>query len=222
MASLEMCNQVAGVGLELRVGAHYGPVIRSGEDIFGDTVNTTARLASAARPREILVSKTLWSQIPKPLQEMGRKMPGISVKGKKKLVEPYSILADVGGVEETILGVASPRKGLEARGIELRFGDASVELDAAGGGVVIGRTPDCDLHVDHEKTSRRHARIFIRPPYVLLEDTSSNGTILRQSDGTQIAVRRREVILFGGGEIYAGSNPDEKGSQPISFKVLSG
>lgn len=40
----------------LGVGFHFGPVIQDESDVFGDTVNTAARLSKAAGAGEVLVS----------------------------------------------------------------------------------------------------------------------------------------------------------------------
>lgn len=42
--------------LSLRIGIHTGEVLRQGEDFFGRHVHLAARVASSARPGEILVS----------------------------------------------------------------------------------------------------------------------------------------------------------------------
>ena len=52
-----MSDQMAGdERLSVRIGIHTGEVLRQGEDFFGRHVNLAARVASAARPGQILVS----------------------------------------------------------------------------------------------------------------------------------------------------------------------
>ena len=60
LAANEMQEAVRSVGqreatpeatLRARIGVHYGPVIDEGDDVFGDTVNTAARLMSLAKRR---------------------------------------------------------------------------------------------------------------------------------------------------------------------------
>src|SRR4051812_25930518 len=50
--------------IRIRVGVHFGRVLKDGEDVFGDTVNTAARVASAADGDEILVSQALVGVLP--------------------------------------------------------------------------------------------------------------------------------------------------------------
>jgi adenylate cyclase len=59
-AALDMVEKVADAGLPpAHVGLHAGPVVFQSGDYFGRTVNLAARIASYARPGEILVSKDL-------------------------------------------------------------------------------------------------------------------------------------------------------------------
>ena len=49
---------------QLRVGAHLGELAASGDgDIYGDVVNTAARLQAAAEPDQVLVSEDVWRQL---------------------------------------------------------------------------------------------------------------------------------------------------------------
>lgn len=55
----EMVDAARAVGLEIRVGIHTGECERVDGDLFGLAVNIGARLASLARPGEILISSTV-------------------------------------------------------------------------------------------------------------------------------------------------------------------
>lgn len=52
-------EQAARIGLELRSGIHTGEIERVGDDITGIAVHLAARIADAAAPGEILVSRTV-------------------------------------------------------------------------------------------------------------------------------------------------------------------
>ena len=43
-------------GLQARVGLHFGMVLDEGDDIFGDTVNTAARIARLCKADQILAT----------------------------------------------------------------------------------------------------------------------------------------------------------------------
>jgi class 3 adenylate cyclase len=58
LAALTMVNDIEAAGFPpAHVGLHAGPVLAQEGDYFGETVNMAARIASYARPREILVSQ---------------------------------------------------------------------------------------------------------------------------------------------------------------------
>jgi class 3 adenylate cyclase len=60
-AALRLGERLLGLALEgfppVRAGLDVGPAVRSGDDWFGSTVNTAARIADAARPGELVVSE---------------------------------------------------------------------------------------------------------------------------------------------------------------------
>jgi pSer/pThr/pTyr-binding forkhead associated (FHA) protein len=57
--------------------------------------------------------------------------------------------------------------------------------------VLIGRSPECDVHIDDESVSRLHARILRDEDRFFLEDLrSKNGTSL----GAEKVARRREIL----------------------------
>jgi pSer/pThr/pTyr-binding forkhead associated (FHA) protein len=63
------------------------------------------------------------------------------------------------------------------------------EIKLADGDFVIGRDPDCDLRLDDQAVSRRHARLRVQGEEVWLEDLESqNGVLL---NGTRIAAPTR-------------------------------
>ena len=47
------------IGVSIRIGMQYGSAILEDNDIFGETVNIAARIASMAKARQILCSKEM-------------------------------------------------------------------------------------------------------------------------------------------------------------------
>jgi DNA-binding NtrC family response regulator len=90
-------------------------------------------------------------------------------------------------------GVARPRTTVQHTGRELATGPTRLHLLVIGddlyathalpeaGAVVIGRSPACDIFVDHPSVSRRHAVLHVGPPLAIEDQGSSNGTRVRDT-----------------------------------------
>jgi adenylate cyclase len=77
-------------GWRVRVGIHQGPVVAGvmGKhsfvfDLWGDTVNVAARVASEAEPDAVLVTGAMWPSLSRTCQ--GRALGLVDLKGKQKL-----------------------------------------------------------------------------------------------------------------------------------------
>lgn len=57
-AAIEILGTASDSSFELRIGIHTGEVVRTGDDLFGTTVNKAARVASAATAGQIMTSST--------------------------------------------------------------------------------------------------------------------------------------------------------------------
>jgi class 3 adenylate cyclase/ketosteroid isomerase-like protein len=57
-AAIEISDSSSESPFELRIGIHTGEVVRTGDDLFGTTVNKAARVASAAAAGQIMTSST--------------------------------------------------------------------------------------------------------------------------------------------------------------------
>ncbi len=76
--------------LRVRMGLHYGRAVMEEKDLFGDMVNTAARVESKADGEEILISGSLKAEVEGPdlsLIYLG----GEQVKGKKRKVDFYLV-----------------------------------------------------------------------------------------------------------------------------------
>jgi len=76
--------------IEVRMGLHYGQAVVDEKDLFGDMVNTSARVESRAEGQEILISGKLQAQIKPdshPLVHLGSDY----VKGKKEKIDFFLV-----------------------------------------------------------------------------------------------------------------------------------
>ena len=64
--------------IQLRVGIHVGDVVKSGNDVYGDTVNLAQRIESICEPGDIAMSAQVYDQVRNkisfPIQKMEERM----------------------------------------------------------------------------------------------------------------------------------------------------
>ena len=200
-----------GVRLSVKIGMHYGPVIVEDDDLFGDTVNIAARLASLAKATQTITTKETIDLLAPVLRASTRLVDRTSVRGKSDVIAIYEILWQQEDVTFSIpIGVMDKEENIR---LELRVGDHTYRLDDDNTGLVIGRGRSCDVIMDKTLISREHARIARRRDKFYLVDESTNGTYVREAGAEEIFVRRDELRLYNQGEISPGypfkENPDD-------------
>jgi class 3 adenylate cyclase len=206
-----------GLTLVLHVGCHYGPVIESEGDIYGDTVNLAARVAGLARPGQIMTTEATVAQLSAGLRERVRGLGPMPVKGKQDPPLIYEYVPAEPG-EATQLRT---RFDLHAPGrMRLRHGGKEWSL-AAGGRTryTLGRDASCDVVVTHPRASRHHAHLELRGNHYHLVDHSSNGTHVVTASGETLVLRHQEMVLTGRGQIALGQAPDQREALPIEYAV---
>lgn len=86
------------VGWDVRVGIHLGPIVagvvgrrKYSFDIWGDTVNTAARISEMAEPGTVITSDAGWRQVRDSC--LGRSIGSVDLKGKGhlELIECYEV-----------------------------------------------------------------------------------------------------------------------------------
>jgi len=84
----EAAQLADGNKLRVRIGLHAGDVIAEGEDLFGDVVNTAARLQPLAKPGGITMSGFFHHQVRK---ETGIAFRALGKHQLKNIAEPVSV-----------------------------------------------------------------------------------------------------------------------------------
>jgi nitrogen-specific signal transduction histidine kinase len=109
----------------------------------------------------------------------------------------------------------------------LEFCDRTVTVYAGSGNCVLGRNREkpnevkCDIVVDDQRVSRPHARIRYEGDGFYLFDQSRRGTHVVGDDGTRLFARPDTSIrLSDFGVIFLGVAPEERGAQPIRFRLV--
>ncbi len=208
---------VSGIKLAIRIGFHCGSAIEEGNDVFGDTVNTAARMTGLAKGGQIITTAETVAALPELLQQSTRVIDALSVKGKADDVRVCEVLwqesDDLTMKAESII----LKEPLVVR-LTLRHGGGERVLDAGGDGVTLGRGADSDLVINDRRASRSHARIERRREKFVLVDQSTNGTYVTFEGEAEFVLKREEVILRGRGHISFGHACDAE-TETVEFQV---
>ena len=82
--------------LTTRIGLHFGAVIRTRGEVFGDAVNVTARLSTTANPGEVLVSQSFFEALSPGGRSALRLLDKMPFKGKEEPFDVYTLGSDDG------------------------------------------------------------------------------------------------------------------------------
>lgn len=213
--------------LAIHAGVHFGSVVRTRGDMFGDTVNVTARLAALANADEVLLSRDFVAQLPDWQSQPLRLLDRIRFKGKDAPIEIYSLTGAETGHTIIPTGRGSGNTRLQSRSsapgltLELGYGDRTSAY-AEGRSLSLGRAPECDIVIARPWVSRQHATVSILQGRVELDDRSSGGTFVSLASGHEFFIRREKVVLTESGLISPVKRPSDCEAEIIQYQILLG
>jgi class 3 adenylate cyclase len=225
MAAVEMQSSVAalapvsGVRRSIRVGLHAGPLIEAEGDVFGDTVNTAARMTGFAKGDQIITSGATVERMSPVVRSTTRMIAALSVRGKGDDVEVYEVIWSEAD-DLTTMASASGELPALTGSLHLTHGTRHIVLEGQGARAVIGRDASCQIVLSDKKASRVHARIERRRDKFFLIDQSTNGTFVTFTGENEIALRREELLLRGSGRITFGHREADSREGTVSFTLL--
>jgi hypothetical protein len=210
------------VGVSIRIGMQYGSIILEKDDIFGDTVNVAARIASMAKARQILCTQEIAEMVRNPeLSSNMRPYDRLRVKGRNEQLDVYLYgweqEGDITNMA-TLSSFTNPARFSQATKLMLRYEGSALSIDADSDVYILGRGKDCELVVTGDLISRYHSRIEHRRGKFVIADQSTNGTFVRTVDGQDVYLRREEYTLFGSGFISLGKKIDLNDDNLIHFQ----
>lgn len=193
------------IRLAMRIAFHYGEVIEEDGDVFGDTVNVAARLASLAKAEQILTSRQAVDAL-SPFLRLGiRKVESLPLKGKQEEVEVCEVIWQFGEDLTMMEGrIAGPAK--ETAKLTLHLGDRTWLMEDGRTALTIGRDAHNDIPITSKMASRQHARIEHRRDKFVLVDVSTNGTFVTFDGAEEVLVKREELRLHGSGILSFGQS----------------
>jgi adenylate cyclase len=207
--------------LKVRIGLHFGAVIRMRGDIFGDVVNVTARLSTTANPGEVLISQSFFEALSVGSRSALRLLDNMAFKGKQEPFDVYTLRGDDSAQTTQIArGGVIERRLAPPRHVNLviRYGDLSRSC-RDNESVTIGRSPECDIVVERPWVSRHHATFTILNGRARLAERSSSGTFVSTGDGHEVFVRREDVLLVGSGFISPGRQSSLSDAQILHYEI---
>lgn len=208
--------------LSVHAGLHFGPILLAEDDIFGETVNLTARLAALANAGEGLLSRSIVDRLPG-IGAMLLPIDGVWLKGISAPLDVYSFTGDETAMRTAMFpgthdAAATSTEGAEAVLI-LALGDR-VWRCRESESLSLGRSQDCDIVLPRPWISRRHGMLTTRGGKAIFEDRSSSGTYVAQGDGREILLRRESLILTGHGTLSPALPSTDARADPIAFEVV--
>ncbi len=204
-------------GQRIRVGLHFGEVIRENGDIFGDAVNVAARMAGLAAADQIMTTRQTADSLPPALRASIRYLGLTTVKGKREDIQICEAIwktdAELTMMPTTLPGMT---RGGRAASLTLNHAGQQLTLTPQHPATVVGRDKTCAMVVDDPLASRHHARIELRNGKFILADQSTNGTYLNQ-DGKTIFLHREEIPLTGSGIFSLGHNSKPDAPEAVQY-----
>ena len=203
-----------GRQLAIRIGAHRGTVIDNGDDLYGDTVNVSARIAALARPGKTMISETTYQGLPEQMRATCRLLTETFVKGKE---QPLKLYDAVWEKNDQLTRIASaPRSQLTGIVLVLEYNGQRTTLEQ--GSLRIGRGTECDLIVEAPQASRCHCDIRHSGHKFSLIDGSTNGTYIMQNS-VELFFHNETVPLQQSGVISLGQMTSQNGAHLIHFSI---
>lgn len=204
--------------LAIRIGLEYGEAVPHMGDLFGDAVNVAARMAGIATAERIITTWELVSCLSEDVAGMAREYDQEAVKGRREITRIYEIVWSPQNA--TRIPTVPASVAMAAQKLRLRYQARERWVLPETSGLVIGRDPGCDMCIDAETVSRRHARIAYRRGKFVLVDQSTNGSFVRDQRGAHIYLKREELPLAGEGVIGIGAEITDEGPHIIHFTCL--
>lgn len=208
--------------INIHIGIHHGSVVFNNNDIFGDAVNITARVADYANPRQIVVTRAVIDNLSAEAFYLKKYLTRITAKNISGDIELFEINFE----EQQSTLVLDSRKISEelfCSSLYLTRGGQVIVLDLQKQVVSIGREDFNDIVIKYSWISRTHAYIENRNGIFMLNDKSTNGTYIYPQNSNPMHINKREHQLLGKGIIIFGremkKDVDRKLDDVIEYTV---
>lgn len=221
-AAVESDRWPDGTSMHIRIGFNYGEVICELNDVYGNTVNVAARIATITRAGQVMATRAVFDALPVDLRGRLRQILRAEFKGLQDRLEVYEVISEKEDHLSTRIGMPAYRKSPETtHELVLRYRHSSTKVSKEHRSAVLGRGESCDLVVQNDLASRLHCRIELRFGKFVITDQSTNGTFILASGGSLVHITREETILHGHGAISLGVAFSEHPTELVEYSVTS-
>ncbi|MBF9033869.1 FHA domain-containing protein [Rhodobacterales bacterium HKCCE2091] len=218
-AALAMLEPPRPGDLDVHVGMQWGDFVYRDGDVFGDCVNSAARLCSLAKPKELLVGEGCFQRLHPSGQAKLAEVSPLRLKGRREASRLYSV--QLATSEAMTRFVHDPAPGdRPANDAVIRFGPQEWRI-TEGDSLGIGRSPANAVVVPEPTVSRQHATVTISNGLVEYADHSSAGSYVTTSTSGELPVFRRVVVLSGTGTVSLGGRMGDPAAPHLSYEVVA-
>lgn len=204
-AAREMIETPWSYGMAVHAGAFMGDVVTHDADLYGDAVNTAARLAALAKPKELLMGAALFDRLPESTRGLCVSMGGLKLKGKAQKVPVHSFSVSDLETQTVLFGAKELEMGPRTASVDLSCDETHWTI-MEGQSVAVGRSSNCQAQLDHPWVSRNHGSFELRAAQLEYTDHSSSGSTVITADGQEYRLQRQSMLLNGEGMVLVGTS----------------
>ena len=207
------------IPVSIRIGCHYGPVVRERNDIFGAAVHTANRMTSQAKSGQIVISGATVEEMGRAWRGQTRQIDVATVRGRVDEVALYELVWQPDEATSMLPTLQVDERAGRSSTLILLFNDCTLEVSDRHKSINLGRSEDNDVVLKGSLISRLHARIEKRRGKFYLVDQSTNGTFIIDDSNRESFVRREAAEIVGEGLIGLGRTVTTDSPGAIRFKV---
>ena len=197
--------------LAVRIGLHHGDALEEDDgDVYGDAVNTAARMASLAKREQVVTTAATYDGLSGKVPE-ARSLGKARVSGKLLPIAIVDLVwqEDTSGmtlVQSSTRASAGIDDAAAPGVLRLRHRGEVVELRPDSEPFLMGREPGNHLVVEADWVSRTHAMVEYKRGHFMITDRSTNGTYVRIGEDDELKLHRDELHLRKSGTISLGQS----------------
>ena len=206
--------------LAIRIGLHHGDALMEGGDVYGDAVNTAARMASLAKREQVVTTASSVKGLTSVGNVRTRSLGRARVSGKLLPIEIVDVIWQEDTSNITTVQRAIRVDGDDATAVKLtlRYKGKVIELNEHSEPYSLGRDATNSLQVEAEWVSRNHALIEFKRGYFEISDRSTNGTYVRLGEDDELRLHRDQIHLRKAGTISLGQTVGQNQENVVYFQ----